>query len=73
VSQCGKQERAAHEEFMSYVYMTLGFAVVIGIAWFSTVMAKKSKVANDLAKANRTPIKHAHDPYKRGQSARPRR
>ncbi len=68
-----EQQKIAHEEFMSYIYMSVGFAVVIAIAWFSTVAAKKSKAANDLAKANRV-IKHAHDPYKRSSTShKPRR
>lgn len=35
------QKKIAHDEFMSYVYMTVGFAIVIAIAWFSTVAARK--------------------------------
>lgn len=34
------QERIAHDEFMGYVYMILGFSVVIGIAWSTTVMTR---------------------------------
>src|SRR6218665_761367 len=34
-------EKIKHDEFMSYVYMSLGFAVVIVIAWTTTVMARK--------------------------------
>ena len=36
-----EQEKIAHDEFMSYVYMCLGFSVVIAIAWFTTVAARK--------------------------------
>jgi hypothetical protein len=32
------------KEIMSYIYMSLGFAVVIGIAWFTTVAAKKKSL-----------------------------
>lgn len=34
-------EKLKHDEFMSYVYMSLGFAVVIAIAWGTTVLARK--------------------------------
>jgi hypothetical protein len=36
-------EKIRHEEIMSYVYMVIGFLVVIFIAWFTTVLAKKQK------------------------------
>ena len=36
-----EQKNIAHQEFMSYVYMVLGFSGVIFIAWFSTVQARK--------------------------------
>lgn len=42
------QEKQAHDEFMSYVYMVIGFSIVIAIAWFSTVNARKrSKLENE--------------------------
>ncbi len=34
-------EKERHDEIMSYVYMAFGFAVVIAIAWSTTVMARK--------------------------------
>ena len=34
-------ERIKHEETMSYIYMSVGFAIVIAIAWGTTVMARK--------------------------------
>lgn len=46
-------ERIRHEEIMSYVYMGLGFSVVIGIAWFTTVLARKRKRKEDEVKAIR--------------------
>lgn len=36
-----EQDRLAHEEFMSYIYMTIGFLCVIAIAWFTTAYSKK--------------------------------
>lgn len=44
------QEKQAHDEFMSYVYMILGFAVVIAIAWVSTVKARNRSKAENEAK-----------------------
>lgn len=35
------KEEERHKEIMSYVYMSVGFSVVIGIAWFTTVAARK--------------------------------
>lgn len=45
-----EQEKLAHQEFMSYVYMVLGFAVVIAIAWITTVKARKRSQAENDAK-----------------------
>ena len=46
-----EQKNIAHQEFMSYVYMVLGFSVVIFIAWFSTVKARKRSKAEAEIKA----------------------
>jgi hypothetical protein len=35
------KEEARRNEILSYVWMSVGFAVVIGIAWFTTVLARK--------------------------------
>ena len=40
------QEELQRNEFMSYVYMVLGFVFIIGIAWFSV---KNKKEENDLS------------------------
>lgn len=45
-----EQEKIAHQEFMSYVYMVLGFAVVIAIAWITTVKARKRSAIENEAK-----------------------
>jgi beta-lactamase regulating signal transducer with metallopeptidase domain len=43
-----EQKNIAHQEFLSYVWMVLGFAVVIAIAWISTVKARnRSKVETE--------------------------
>jgi hypothetical protein len=47
------QEKARHDEIMSYVYMGVGFSIVIGIAWFTTSLAKKRKQRDDEQKAIR--------------------
>lgn len=55
-----------HEEIMQYTYMGVGFALVIAIAWFSTSLAKKRRIAADEERARRHHgnIKHtSHDPY----------
>ncbi len=46
-------KRIHTEEILSYVYMVLGFSVVIGIAWFTTVLARKRKKQEDEIKAIR--------------------
>jgi hypothetical protein len=54
-------ERIRKEEILSYVYMGLGFSVVIGIAWFTTVLAKKRKKKEDEIRALRMHhTKHHH-------------
>ncbi|MCW3105038.1 MAG: hypothetical protein JWO09_3478 [Bacteroidetes bacterium] len=43
-------KRQEHDEFMSYVYMVLGFSIVIAIAWVSTVRARNRSRAENEAK-----------------------
>src|ERR1700746_622418 len=47
------QEQDKRDEIMSYIYMGLGFSVVIGIAWFTTSLAKKRRLKEDEARAQR--------------------
>jgi hypothetical protein len=47
------QEKARHDEIMSYIWMGVGFSIVIGIAWFTTSLAKKRKMRDDEQKALR--------------------
>lgn len=43
-----EQERIAFQEKMSYVFMGVAFALVLAIAWFSTVyFSKRSKKAKE--------------------------
>ena len=44
------QRIQAHEEFMGYVYMILGFGLVIAVAWFSTVKIKQITEKKEAAK-----------------------
>ena len=60
-------EKIRHEEIMSYIYMGLGFSVVIGIAWFTTVLARKRKKKEDDVRAVRMQrMQHTkHKPHPR--------
>lgn len=61
-----EQERLAFQEKMSYVYMAVGLALVLGIAWFSTVYTRKNKkVVVETTNHHRHYIKHPHDPRRR--------
>lgn len=60
------QEKARQEEIMSYVYMGAGFSIVIGIAWFTTVLARKRKKKENEIKATRLQqIKHKPHHHRR--------
>lgn len=41
------QKKDAQAKIMDYVYMTLGFGLVIFVAWFSTAKAKQYKEKQD--------------------------
>lgn len=76
-----RQEQLAFQEKMSYLYMFLGLAFVIGVAWFSTVYVRKNKkvavLSNTHTNGNtnhhRHYIKHPHDPRRRPKVSRARR
>jgi hypothetical protein len=55
------QEKADHDQFMSYVYMGAGFSVVIFIAWFTTNVAKKRRQKEDAVKLLRHQNAKHHD------------
>ena len=59
-------ERIRHEEIMSYIYMGVGFSIVIAIAWFTTVLARKRKRKEDEVRAiraqNMKHKAHSHHP-----------
>ena|ERR1035437_1591362 len=70
-----EQENLAFQEKMSYLYMLLGLALVIGIAWFSTVYTRKNKkvIVEPSQNHHRHYIKHPHDPRRRPKVNRARR
>lgn len=41
---------ARRKEILGYIYMILGFSLVIAVAWFSTVKARKYKERQDAKK-----------------------
>jgi hypothetical protein len=62
------QKNNAHNEFMSYVYMAVGFAAVIGIALFSVL--KKKKGGNDTIQGPPAMKHHHHSPYDKRYGSR---
>jgi hypothetical protein len=62
------REKQAREEFLSYVYMVVGFSIVIAIAWITTVKARKRSALENEAKmkfiqqnlANKKHAAHGH-------------
>lgn len=56
-------EKIRHEEIMSYIYMGVGFSIVIGIAWFTTVLARKRKRKEDEVRAIRMQQMKHHKPH----------
>ncbi|MGQ0828518.1 MAG: hypothetical protein ACT4ON_09005 [Bacteroidota bacterium] len=65
---------ARRKEILGYVYMILGFSLVIAVAWFSTVKARKYKERQDEKKRKYLEAKIAsqggktghRDPHRRG-------
>lgn len=50
----------ARKELLGYIYMVVGFAVVIGIAWFTTSRAKKQRENGNEKNHHHHYIKHPH-------------
>lgn len=59
------KEQAAHNEIMSYVYMVIGFGLVIGIAWFTNVKVQKRRNEEAAQKAAARHHHHPHDPHRK--------
>lgn len=62
------QKNNAHNEFMSYVYMAVGFIAVIGIALFSVL--KKKKGGNDTIQGPPAAKHHHHSSYDKKYGSR---
>lgn len=60
------KEQLAHEEMMGYVYMVLGFGLVIAIAWFTNtrVQKRRNEEAAQKAAAHHH-HHHPHDPHRK--------
>ncbi len=63
---------AQRQEILSYVYMVLGFAVVIAIAWFTNARVQKNKktalevnAAATTHPAHQAHHAHKHDAHRR--------
>jgi hypothetical protein len=59
------KEQAAHDEIMGYIYMVIGFGLVIGIAWFTNVKVQKRRNEEAAQKAAARHHHHPHDPHRR--------
>ena len=67
------KEQLAHEEMMGYVYMVIGFGLVIGIAWFTNTRVQKRRNEEAAQKAaSRHHHHHPHDPHHRAPVTRRR-
>lgn len=63
-----EQKKIAEEkEMWSYVYMVVGFSIVIGIAWFTTVAARK-KAKKDQEERQKLIMKIHGDAAKKGHN-----
>lgn len=60
------RDQIRHDEIMSYVYMAIGFIIVISIAWFTNVRVQKRRNLEDRNKrAGATHHRNPHDPYRK--------
>ncbi len=50
------QKSAEHEELMTYIYMTVGFIIILGTAWFA-VAGKKKKNRHEIIEKHAV-VKH---------------
>ncbi len=58
-------KKQQHDELMSYIYMGVGFSVVIAIAWFTTFLAKKRRMKVDVERAKRAQQMHHQHPRRK--------
>jgi hypothetical protein len=67
-----EQEKLAHEQLVKeIIYISIGFAVVVGIAWFTTILARK-KAKKD-AEAKQKIMKKLHGDRAHNHHPKPRR
>ena len=59
------QEQIRKDEIMGYIYMGLGFSLVIAIAWFTTVLAKKRRLKEDEKRAQRAQMMQHQHPHRK--------
>jgi hypothetical protein len=61
------KDEFAREEMMGYVYMVVGFGLVIAIAWFTNtrVQKRRNEEAAQKAAARQHHHHHSHDPHHR--------
>jgi len=62
-SSAKELEKIRKEEILSYIYMGLGFSIVIAIAWFTTILARKRKRKEDEIRAIRAQNMKHHKPH----------
>jgi heme/copper-type cytochrome/quinol oxidase subunit 2 len=73
VSMAEAKEKAAHSEFMSYIAMGVGFALVMFIAIYTSFKKKKNKNADDKHEPiPPQPFKHNYHHERRGTHQRRR-
>jgi TRAP-type C4-dicarboxylate transport system permease small subunit len=58
-------KKQQHDELMSYIYMGLGFSIVIAIAWVTTSLAKKRRMKADVERAKRAQQMHHQHPHRK--------
>ena len=71
-------EEMSRQEMMNYLFMLVGFVLVLAVAWFSTNVAKKRRLERDAFLRNHHAqnlnLKHnMHDPYFKSQAAKARK
>lgn len=68
------KDQFAREEMMGYVYMVVGFGLVIAIAWFTNtrVQKRRNEEAAQKAAARHHHHHHSHDPHHRSSMNRRR-
>ncbi len=66
------KDEFARQELMGYVYMVVGFGLVIAIAWFTNTRVQKRRNEEAAQRAAARHHHHAHDPHHRTTMTRRR-